>query len=129
MEALMGEGLASSEGLVRTTGCRSPLRAQKGPEKGPAAVSDSEGRLVLSSGPRLLLLPSCCEPWTPRTLVDAWCRTPLSATGAKLPGSREERWTICPPFSRDGSGARRASHGLLLVSRHDKTVWYASHMV
>lgn len=62
----MGEGLASSEGLVRTTGCRSPLRAQKGPEKGPAAVSDSEGRPVLSSGPRLLLLPSCCEPsWTP----------------------------------------------------------------
>lgn len=81
----MGKGLPSAERLVRSPGCRSPFRAQKGPEKGPAAVSDLEGQTVLSSGRRLPLLPSYREPsWTPRALVDARCRTPLSAMDEKL---------------------------------------------
>lgn len=124
----MGKGLPSAERLVRTPGCRSPFRAQKGPEKGPAAVSNSEGRTVLSSGPRLPLLPSYREPsWTPRALVDARCRTPLSAMDEKLLELRRERDDTHSLLQRwERSEARWPR--LASISRHIKTVWYASHI-
>lgn len=80
----MGKGLPSSEEVGEDPWVMISIRGTDEPEKGPAAVSDSEGAGGSIISPRLLLLPSHCEPSrTTRTLADAWCRIPLSAINTK----------------------------------------------
>lgn len=128
----MGKGLPSAERLPRTTGCRPPLRVQKGSDKGLAATSNSEGRTVLSSGPRLLLLLSYWEPsWTAphppglggrpvlnSLMCNGWMRS-FRKLGRETDSlhSLLQRWEC--------SEARWPR--LAFVSRHIKMVWDASH--
>lgn len=110
---------------MRTTGGGSPFGAQKDPEKGPAAVSEQKGQAAPPPGPRLPLPQSQGEAsWTLWTLVDTWCKIPLSAI-------HTERWW---PYAED-SGERQAlvspetgaseerEPWLLSIRRHIETVW------
>lgn len=98
--------------LVRTTGGGSLFGAQKDPEKGPAAVSEQKGQAAPPPGPWLPLPKSQGEAsWTLWTLVDTWCKIPLSAI---------KRQALVSP---ETGASEEREPWLLSIRRHIETVW------
>lgn len=107
-----------------------PMQATERPRKGACcSVSNWEGgRMVLSTSPRLLLLPWHCEPsWTTRIWVEAWCKIPLNAINAQSFPLATRSYKLYALISPE-TGRRRISHILLfyLVAHLDSFV-YQSH--